>query len=278
MSAYAVPPPPVPSAPPATAYDYTAVRLAKLRTICAQHEIRPDFAAKLRQLEEYEIVALFDDSGSMATPVKKAGYQDPFSPIPTRWSEAKLHASITVDLAACLDPDGIDIRFLNRPGFSNVATSAQVGAAFALAPAGWTPLVRTIKALFEEKATVIRERKMLLIILTDGKPTDDQGNDQTRQFVELLRGRPKNVFVSIVACTDDEESVGYLNKIDRIVPGIDVVDDYESERAEVRKVQGAKFPFSFGDYVVKTLLGSIDPKMDALDEKRLGGGGCCVIC
>lgn len=280
MSTYSVPPPPVPSAPPAVvAYDYTAVRLAKLREICARHEIRPDFAAKLRQLEEYEIVALFDDSGSMATPVKQlpGAFQDPFAPIPTRWSEAKLHASITVDLAACLDPDGIDIRFLNRPGFTNVATSAQVGGAFTPPPNGYTPLARCIRGIFEEKAAVIRERKMLLIILTDGKPTDDKGNDQTREFEELLCNRPKNVFVSIVACTDDDASVGYLNKIDRIVPGIDVVDDYGSECAEVRKVQGAKFPFSFGDYVVKTLLGSIDPAMDALDERKLGAG-CCTIC
>ncbi len=283
MATY-VAPPPVPTAPAAVAapaYDYTAVRLAKLREVCARHEIRPDFAAKLRQLEEYEIVALFDDSGSMATQVKPlpGAFQDPFSPIPTRWSEAKLHASITVDLAACLDPDGIDIRFLNRPGFTNVATSAQVGGAFQPPPGGYTPLVRAVQAIFEEKAAVIRERKMLLIILTDGQPTDDRGNPQVREFEELLRNRPKNVFVSIVACTDDEGSVGYLNKLDRIVPGMDVVDDYTSELAEVRKVQGAKFRFTFGDYVVKTLLGCVDPTMDALDERKLSGAaGCCVIC
>jgi hypothetical protein len=281
MSAY-IAPPAIPSAPPAPApFDYTAVRLAKLREVCARHEIRPDFAAKLRQLEEYEIVALFDDSGSMGTQVKAlpGTFQDPFAPVPTRWSEAKLHASITVDLAACLDPDGIDIRFLNRPGFSNVATSAQVTGAFARPPNGYTPLVRAVQGIFEEKAAVIKERKMLLIILTDGQPTDDRGHGQVREFEELMRHRPKNVFVSIVACTDDEASVGYLNKLDRIVPGMDVVDDYASELAEIRKVQGPRFPFSFGDYVVKALLGSVDPTMDALDERKLSGAaGCCAIC
>lgn len=252
------------------------MRLAKLREICGRHEIRPDFANKLRQLEEYEIVALFDDSGSMGTQVKRQGFQDPFAPIPTRWSEAQLHASITVDLAACLDPDGIDIRFLNRQGFSRVATSAQVGGAFAYPPNGYTPLVRAVKGIFEEKAVVIRERKLLLIILTDGQPTDDRGNPQLAEFMHLISNRPKNTFVSIVACTDDEASVGYLNKLDRAVPGIDVVDDYDSERKEVLKKQGSAFRFSFGDYVVKTLLGAIDPQMDALDEKKIGGG-CCVV-
>lgn len=271
---------PEPTAPPAPPMDHTTWRLMKLREVCARNEIRPDFAAKLRQLEEFDTVALFDDSGSMKTPVKKAGFQDPFAPIPTRWSEAQLHAGITVDLAACLDPDGIDIRFLNRPGFSNVATSAQVAAAFAPPPNGYTPLARAVSGIFEEKATVIKERKLLLIILTDGQPTDEVGNPQVEEFKRVLRGRPKNTFVSIVACTDDEASVGYLNELDREVPGLDVVDDYESEKKEILAAQGAKFPFSFGDYVVKTLLGSIDPSMDALDEKKLsaGSGGCCVIC
>ena len=258
--------------------DYQTMRLARLRDICARHEIRPDFAAKLRQLEEFEIVGLFDDSGSMATQIKKTGFQDPFAPVPTRWSEAQLHASITVDLAACLDPDGIDIRFLNRPGFSRVATSAQVGAAFQPLPNGWTPLAAAVQAILKEKEHILRERKLLLIILTDGQPTDARGNPNVAEFKRVLQTRPKNVFVSIVACTDDEASVGYLNELDRMVPGLDVVDDYESELKEVRKVQGPKFPFSFGDYVVKTLLGSVDPTMDALDEKRLGGGGCCTIC
>jgi hypothetical protein len=271
---------PMPSAPPAPPMDYQAQRLAKLRAVCAQHEIRPDFVEKLRQLEEFEIVALFDDSGSMGTQVKPlpGAFQDPFAPIPTRWSEAKLHASITVDLAACLDPDGIDIRFLNRPGFSRVATSAQVGAAFAPPPAGYTPLVRAMESIFTEKAAVIKERKLLLIILTDGQPTDDRGEPQTELFLRALKGRPKNTFVSIVACTDDESSVGYLNRLDRIVPGLDVVDDYASERAEILKVQGRSYRFSFGDYVVKTLLGSIDPSMDALDERKVGAANCCAIC
>jgi hypothetical protein len=267
----AVVPPPVPT------MDYTAVRLSKLRAVCAQHEIRPDFANKLRQLEEYEIVALFDDSGSMNTPVKKAGYQDPFAPIPTRWTEAQLHANITVDLAACLDPDGIDIRFLNRQGYSHVATSAQVSGAFAARPTGYTPLVRVIREIFAEKEAVIRERKMLLIVLTDGAPTDDRGNTQVREFMHLIENRPKNTFVSIVACTDDEESVGYLNSLDRSCPGVDVVDDYESEKKEILKKQGKAFRFSFGDYVVKTLLGSIDPSMDVLDEKKVGGGCCSIM-
>jgi hypothetical protein len=49
---------------------------------------------------------------------------------------------------------------------------------------------------------------------------------------------------------------------------LDVVDDYRSERKEVKAAQGSSFPFSFGDYVVKSLIGSIDPVLDNLDEKK----------
>jgi hypothetical protein len=62
--------------------------------------------------------------------------------------------------------------------------------------------------------------------------------------------------------------MNYLNEIDKIIPSIDVNDDYLSEKKEVQTAQGANYAFSFGDYVVKTLLGSIDPAFDSLDEIR----------
>jgi hypothetical protein len=284
---------PAPSAPYAAGVmDPAQMRMERLRALCGAHEIRPDFALKLRQLEEFEIVFVADDSGSMNTQIND-GSRDPFGAIPTRWSELQRYASNVVEIAACLDPDGIDVTFLNRQGYRNVASISQVAMAFQPPPNGATPLVSTIQAIFHQKALLLKERKMLLIIATDGVPTDKDGNNQTKEFLALMRNRPKNVFVSIIACTDDDNSVGYLNKIDRIVPGIDVSDDYASELKEVKKAQGKDFQFSYGDYVVKTLLGAIDANFDRLDEVRLkssevralaarsvptgSAGGCCSI-
>ena len=59
---------------------------------------------------------------------------------------------------------------------------------------------------------------------------------------------------------------GYLNGLDREMPRLDVLDDYKSEFAEVKRSKGPQFPFSFGDYVAKCFLGSIDPDMDRFDE------------
>jgi len=46
------------------------------------------------------------------------------------------------------------------------------------------------------------------------------------------------------------------------------MDDYLNEKNEVLAAQGRSFSFIFGDYVVKTLMGSVVPELDKLDEKR----------
>ena len=45
-----------------------------------------------------------------------------------------------------------------------------------------------------------------------------------------------------------------------------------SERLEVLRARGSNFRFTYGDYVVKILLGSVDKKIDNLDERKK-----CVI-
>lgn len=262
----------VPSAPP---MDYTAYRLQKFASLAATYEIRHDFCQKLRQLEGYDIVLVCDDSGSMSSIIDDD--QNPFGRKMTRWDELRNYVNIVTEIASSLDPDGLDIYFLNRPRLTGISSAVQVQAAFASPPSGWTPICRTLRQVFQDKAAVIHEKKLLVILATDGQPTDDRGNVNTAELFTLLKTRPRNTFFSILACTDDAASVAYLNKIDRVVPGIDVNDDFRSERKEIQKIQGSKFNFTFGDYVVKSLLGPIDPTFDALDERRLSSGGCCVI-
>ena len=233
--------------------DQTDFRLQKLRQVCQANEIRTDFAAKLRQLEGYDIVVLVDDSGSMNTPATAAagGGGDAFARQVTRWTEVQQFANRVVELATCLDPDGIDLRFLNRPGFSNVASMAQVAQAFSAPPSGLTPLAFAVSSILRDKAAVIIEKKLLLVIATDGQPTDSQGKVNIAEFTSVLSQRSQKVSVAIVACTDDEASVGYLNHLDKTCPGVDVCDDFLSERREVLAARGSGYAFSYGDYVVK---------------------------
>ena len=60
--------------------------------------------------------------------------------------------------------------------------------------------------------------------------------------------------------------MAYLNNWDRTIPRLDVIDDFCNEKLEILSAQGTNFKFSFGDYIVKSLIGSIDPEMDGLDE------------
>jgi hypothetical protein len=242
-------------------------RLARFRELAGRYEIRPDFCSKLRQLEGFEIVIVCDDSGSMANVLDQTP-GDPFGKKYTRWDELKHYVSIVTDIAGILDQNGLDIYFLNRPSVSGITHSEQVQPLFQNPPAGYTPIPRVFNQILRDKAAIIAEKKMLMLIATDGQPTNDVGNDATNEFFHCLKMRSPNVYVSIIACTDDASSMTYLNNIDHIIPSVDVNDDYLSEKKEVQAAQGANYAFSFGDYVVKTLLGSIDPVFDTLDETR----------
>ena len=249
--------------------------MQRLSAIAQQFEIRPDWVTKLRELESFDIVVVADDSGSMATPVAAVPGANPYGAIQTRWTELRHTLSIVVELASALSGGnrGIEIYFLNRPPILQARTAADVQPAFDHGPpAGFTPLTRVLSGILAAKAN--SERKMLLLIATDGQPTDDRGNVDIPRFINTLTSKGPKVFVQIMACTDDESAISYLEKVDKNVPRVDVVDDYASEKREILRAQGARFPFSFGDYVVKALLGPIDPSFDRLDHAE---GDCCTI-
>jgi len=230
-------------------------RLRKFQYLVNRYEINREFATRLRALEGYEIVFIVDDSGSMNTPL--GDISGPFDRNPTRWDELRQTVSIVVDLASVFDPDGVDIFFLNRQSMRNVKSAEELIPVFAVPPAGPTPIVSVLRQVLQEKQLEIQERKLLILIATDGVPTDNNGHQDTKTLEHALRHERhpiSRIPVTIIACTDDDECIGYLNDWDKKIPNLDVADDYRSEREEIHKVQGKAFPFSFGDYVVKVLM------------------------
>lgn len=253
----------------------TEIRLDRFRNLIRQYNINYDFAFRLRALEGFEIAMILDDSTSMRTPVIDHDLENlsPFDKLPTRWDELKQIVSIVVDLAATLDPDGIDIYFLNRAPLLHVTDSSQLNETFSYPPNGPTPITRVLSYLLNLKRSHVNDRKLLILIATDGVPTDDNGLEDLAGLEKVLRNERypsiERIYVTFIACTNDLQSVAYLNNFDKKIPFIDVLDDYYSERAEVLAVQGKKFPFSYGDYVVKLLMGSVDQWFDKLDEKKV---------
>jgi len=250
-------------------------RLKKFKDIITKYNINYDFAFRLRAIEGFEIVMILDDSSSMYTPNIDQNQKNtsPYSRLPTRWDELKHVVSIIVDLASTLDPDGIDIYFLNRSPLLHVNDSSKLNETFSRLPNGPTPIARVLYEVLIKKRLQTNDRKLLILIATDGLPTDDNGQNDLKRLENVLRNERypsmDRIYVTFIACTNDLQSVGYLNEFDKKIPYVDVLDDYQSERAEILAVQGKNFPFSYGDYVVKILMGSIDRWFDDLDEKKV---------
>lgn len=262
-------------------------RRARLKQICDRHEICDLFAQKLQQLEGFEIIIIADDSGSMNTPagsVVVAGVGNPYGAAPTRWDELKRTSGIIIDIASTMATHGVDIYFLNRAPVFGVITHEQLDNIFNVKPSGPTPIVPILKKIFMHPPK--HGKKRLVLLMTDGKPTAQDGrSDDTVAFKRcLLYDRQTYDYVNIIACTDDDATMEYLNNWDDTIPRLDVIDDYGSEYNEVKTAQGKNFSFSYGDYVVKSMLGSIDPWFDHLDEVNLAtgirvyrGDSCCVL-
>lgn len=271
------PPPSYESNFPTSTPDYAISREEKFRSIINKHEINHDFSQRLQQLQGFKIAFIFDDSGSMNAPLMDSPLNNHNSLMKaTRWDEAQYFARIAIEIASLFDTEGCSVYFLNRQPSPvvNVCDESQVLSLFRQKPGGFTPLPRVLNQVLRDNNRFLSEKKLLVVIVSDGEPTDDYGEPTVGGFKQVLQNRSPRVFTSIVACTDDDESMRYLNRWDREISKLDVVDDYRSERNEIKKAKGNSFPFSFGDYVVKSLIGSIDSELDNLDEDH---STCCNV-
>ncbi len=233
-----------------------------IRQISCELDLQKATAERLRKLRDFEIVIVCDDSGSMLTLVD--GTQR------TRWDELCDIVKMVLKIGVIFDSNGVDIYFLNRDSFPNVTDPHVVDQFFQTPPSGYTPLVPVLNEIFTSKlAYPGRDKKLLVFVATDGVPTDKDGNENIDKLEHIMRKtrRTDTTYVSFLLCTDDPTYIDYLNEWDRTMPNVDVTDDFHTER---KKILGyskeGKQRFSRGDYVVKALIGAIDPEIDALGE------------
>ena len=237
---------------------------AKVRELCARYHINPVFESALWALNEYHIIFVCDDSGSM-----NSRAQSNSSDSKTRWQELKEVVGEVFDISLIFDPVGMDVYFLNRQSYLNVRHRDAIDGMFLAPPSGGTPLISKLREInykysFGNQPTT----RKLVIIATDGEPSDDR--TPYTEFKGLLgRMVANNMRIGFLACTDQDNQVAYLNEIDKLYQEIDVSDDYWTERRQIQRVQGRNFPFTYGDYVVKALAGAIDNRLDTLDEVRI---------
>jgi len=255
----------VPSAPPApaAAAGDSSGMLAKLEAVLARFEITIAEANDLVILQDYEMVVIADDSGSMQASAAAADQRVLGQPTRTRWQELGDTVSEIVEIASCFDESGVDVFFLNRQPLLGVKSAKEplFVQTFQQLPYGRTPLTEQLQQVAQRFSQT--EKKILLFILTDGEPNG--GKDA---FIRAVRqvvagGRAK---IQIMACTAEEDEIGWLNVLDAQLAEVDVTDDYFSEKAEVLKV-GLATRFTRGDWCMKAMLGPVSRKFDAWDEK-----------
>lgn len=241
----------------------------KFDQICQHYEISGAFVDHLRTLVNYKVVIIADDSGSMNT---KTNYGE------RRWDELCRFIQTVFSVTEMIENSPLDVYFLNRPSILNVQQLQQITDSFTLPPKGTTPIVPILRhALSQYYDESYRGR--IIIICTDGEPTDENNKVNTSQLYNVLTCERKyNDYVSFLACTDDDDAVDYLNHWDRVIPRVDVMDDYHNEKKEVLRAQGRHFSFTFGEYVVKTLMGAVIPALDRLDESPYGVDADCRLC
>lgn len=250
-----------------SAVSTSTVRDQRLKEFFRKYEISPYIQEDISEVAKYEIIIIADDSSSMREASEYISIKTGTVVRGTRWSELRETIEVLSELATILDDDGIDIWFLNKGGpYKNITSKQQVAELFNDNPTGRTPLTKVTRQVINTQYS----KPKLILIATDGEPTDDEGYSDSENFISLLKYREcETNRVSILACTTNETVMKFLNRIDKECERVDVIDDYNSERDEILAVQGKGFSYSHGDHILKMLLGAVLQKYDDLDEKPL---------
>eukprot|EP01103_Thecamoeba_quadrilineata_P005212 TRINITY_DN15038_c0_g1_i1.p1 TRINITY_DN15038_c0_g1~~TRINITY_DN15038_c0_g1_i1.p1 ORF type:complete len:288 (-),score=32.97 TRINITY_DN15038_c0_g1_i1:144-1007(-) len=272
-----------------SAPDPNQIRNDRFNQLASQYEINPVFINQLKEIGGIKKVIIVDNSGSMSSILKQPVKYDQFNNRYTRWMELRDFMYDAIDIISVTDQQGCDVYPLNNcKPIMNVRFKENIEFLFSTPPGGYTPLTRVYKQVLSDNAQEISERGLLIIIATDGEPTDDSNRTNIREFKQALTtvkskyentraaGYSGKVYTNIIACTDDDQSMEYLNDWDNIIPRLDVTDDYVSERKEILRARGHNFKFSRGDYIVKCIVGSTSAYFDNLDEPSLSCPACVI--
>ena len=157
----------------------------KYNEIIRKHNISSFFSHKLKCLHTFKIVFILDDSGSMNkvledSPLNKGNLKA------TRWNELQEFARISIEIANFFNPEGCDIYFLNRPMAKSIHMADEISSHFVDKPSGFTPITKIFSTVLKNNtASVLADKKLLIVIVTDGEPTDNEGK-YSLTFVKLI--------------------------------------------------------------------------------------------
>jgi len=251
-------------------------RKERVADVAAQLNLSQEIVFDLLRWYGTEVVVVIDDSKSMVSISN-------FETVQTRWEEMQERLDALLQLLLVINEESkITLQFLNsrNPNKStdgvsdgvsankstegvsdgvSVSSAEELRACWKWAkPNGGTPLLEKCEPYLCEPDS---ENERLLLVLTDGEPTDCS----MRGFENCIRKKSKSVFVNFVLCTNEPKVVRLYNQHMDKLDGVDVIDDFSSESAEVQKKGKI---MTLNQYLAKTILGPKFKKYDMLDEGK----------
>lgn len=173
----------------------------------------------------------------------------------TRWEEVSAtvfwHATV-----CCKSKASLALRLVNDPGTMVGEQHVLLGASenvpieeetkrlrqlFRVHPGGNVPMTHHLEDVLQSlrSATLLQDRLMALVLVTDSLPVDTEGNEGeevNQELVELLHELQRYPVQTVIRLsTDDERVVAFYKQLDLDTSSarLDVVDDYWSEAQRV---------------------------------------------
>ncbi|OQO14696.1 hypothetical protein B0A48_00077 [Cryoendolithus antarcticus] len=246
--------------------------------LCQAWRIQREIAVDIVRLALYDVIVFIDDSGSMS-----------FEENGERIKDLQLIMQRVAFAATLFDDDGIDVRFMNDEeiplnALSGIRGEQQINQILStkkykgLTPFGTKLREKVVDGIALPKLR--QPRKPILIIgITDGQPAGENQN----ALIETIRyamGATQNLGPGAIAFEfaqvgNDEKATQYLAKLDndpQVGRMVDCTSNYENESAEMSRAQ-PPVDLTPDLWMLKLILGAIDPSYDTKDEKTSMAGG-----
>ncbi|KAH9898775.1 hypothetical protein F4778DRAFT_196081 [Xylariomycetidae sp. FL2044] len=233
-------------------------------------------------LAKFDTVFLIDDSGSMSHN--------------NSWDEVHHVLNAILPISMKHDTDGIDIYFMNYKtnnpgdpsagvapsGFTNVKSPQQIEIIFdeQVYPNGQTPTEARIRDILTPYVDYYAKEKkrdsvkpMNLIVITDGAASDkpERAIIPIAEKLDKLNAPMTQVGIQFFQVGGDKNAAEALQKLDDELGyqnGKEVRDIVDTVSFDT--VPGAPMPKLQGATILKTLLGSVDRRLDRKQQERPG--------
>lgn len=255
---------------------------AQIDRLCSQWRIPREIANDVVKLALYDVILFIDDSGSMQ-----------FEESGERIKDLRLIMERVVFATILFDDDGISMRFMNAQNhleadqnlINNIKSEQQVEHIMSrvrfsgLTPMGTNLRSKVVEDIISRARQGQLRKPVLVITITDGQPAGEPVGALTETIkyaVQQMAAMPQygqgSIAFQFAQVGNDQRARSFLAQLDNdpmVGHLVDCTSNYENESAEMAQ---AVPPVELTPelWLVKLLLGSIDPSYDSRDEKAAG--------